>query len=556
MSNIELHPGISGLNEDSLCYSLYIQLYNNFFQAQIKKDTDHPWGIAEGDETSVRLRNTAYNFADAIAGAINKDDEGGVNGNILLDFLKKSGGDMFGKLTANTGFEAGIFNTRILETYYLNEQYGLRIYGNLNIGSDNLYIGGKQVIVYDKNTDKTCFSSSTFDFGQAAITSKGEILVGSDKSNGIFINPTGIQIAEYDVFHTGNANQTTIDWSMKDALIGGKLTVSGSTFLSGNLKACSGAELGINNKALISFSEENINTTGFISFATSYGILINNIPVLTRVSNTDIQLGAVGGDLLLGSANTQKTRLQANIATNDGEYILLTKYGGAYFPDSIQIRHNYGETLFSSYRKDNTDEGIIIHKRLRFTDTAAAYLYGKDKGIVFASNVNFIDSINGTQSIITYNTLLKYIESTSLYKDLSKKSASLVLATEADFINTDKPFEAKGHIGIDSSFTRLTDGALIFNNENYLLSSADGIKYFGNAYFIEDLSSERFSSGFAGSGWAIMKNKVFGHIAATFDELTVRKKMRIYELEVQKISATNGSLWISDNCKGDTVIKL
>ena len=70
------------------------------------------------------------------------------------------------------------------------------------------------------------------------------------------------------------------------------------------------------------------------------------------------------------------------------------------------------------------------------------------------------------------------------------------------------------------------------------------------------ISSERFASGFAGYGWAILPNLTTGNIAATFDELTVRKKMRIYELEVQKITATNGSLWVSDNCSGDTVIKL
>ena len=38
--------------------------------------------------------------------------------------------------------------------------------------------------------------------------------------------------------------------------------------------------------------------------------------------------------------------------------------------------------------------------------------------------------------------------------------------------------------------------------------------------------------------------------------LTVRKKMRVYELEVQKISVTNGSLWVSDSCSGDEVVEL
>lgn len=83
-----------------------------------------------------------------------------------------------------------------------------------------------------------------------------------------------------------------------------------------------------------------------------------------------------------------------------------------------------------------------------------------------------------------------------------------------------------------------------------------GIKHYGNSTFLGSLSSEYFASGFAGAGWAIIRNLTTGNVAATFDELTVRKKMRIYELEVQKISATNGSLWVSDNCSGDLVEKI
>jgi hypothetical protein len=139
---------------------------------------------------------------------------------------------------------------------------------------------------------------------------------------------------------------------------------------------------------------------------------------------------------------------------------------------------------------------------------------------------------------------------------LNRLSDSLNISTDADFILFEKPVEAKGHIGIDNSFTRITDGSLFFSNEHYLLSAADGIKHYGNAYFLSDLASERFSSGFAGSGWAIMHNRTTGNVSATFDELIIRKKMRIYELEVQKTGAANGSLWISDCCQGDTVIKL
>ncbi|UVV58158.1 hypothetical protein NXY28_17950 [Bacteroides thetaiotaomicron] len=66
--SVQLHPDIETLDKESLCYSIYAQLYHNFFNAQQKKDDEHPYGIEEGDETSLRLKNTAYGFASAIAG--------------------------------------------------------------------------------------------------------------------------------------------------------------------------------------------------------------------------------------------------------------------------------------------------------------------------------------------------------------------------------------------------------------------------------------------------------------------------------------------------------
>lgn len=64
--SVQLHPDIETLDKESLCYSIYAQLYHNFFNAQQKKDDEHPYGIEEGDETSLRLKNTAYGFASAL----------------------------------------------------------------------------------------------------------------------------------------------------------------------------------------------------------------------------------------------------------------------------------------------------------------------------------------------------------------------------------------------------------------------------------------------------------------------------------------------------------
>ena len=91
------------------------------------------------------------------------------------------------------------------------------------------------------------------------------------------------------------------------------------------------------------------------------------------------------------------------------------------------------------------------------------------------------------------------------------------------------------------------------SDNNYRLNISDGIKHFGNAYFIGNLSSERFSTGFAGEGWGIRKKIDTGNIEITADEAVFRKKIRAYEFEIQKISSINGSLWVSSSCSGDKV---
>ena len=55
-----------------------------------------------------------------------------------------------------------------------------------------------------------------------------------------------------------------------------------------------------------------------------------------------------------------------------------------------------------------------------------------------------------------------------------------------------------------------------------------------------------FASGFAGSGYRVDYGvSTAGRATAEFDDLTVRGRMRVYELLIQQIRATNGSLFVS-----------
>lgn len=550
--NIELHPDISQLDPDSLCYSIYSQLYNNFFNAQDKKDDTHPWGIVEGDDTSARLKNTAYSFAAAISGSVAGEGDSG-DGGILLGYLKKSGGDMAGVLRANYGFEAGIGNSRILYTYKNENNSGIQINGDIRIGGNNFYLGDEKVLAYNRLTATAHIQSTYLDTGNASIHSNGEIIFGS-KQSGVYISPSTVLVGSCPVYHSGNANQTAIDWKMKDGMISGDLKVTGSTTLNGTLHSLQGVELGSNGRSVLYINGEGTTLSGYLSFAVGYGIKINNIPVLIRANEKDIQLGAIGGDLLLANGHTNKIRLLAGLSDVDGDNILVSKYGAGYFPDALTVRHHYGNELLSSYRVDDMDEGIVIHRKLRFGTNNGIALQGNKERLDFISQVEYTSlEINETAKC---RTGFEHGISISLYRSLNRPSYSLFIKSDTDFINTNTPLEVKGHVGIEGSFTRLADNCLYFNSENYQLSVTGGIKYYGNAYFMNSLSSEYFSSGFAGSGWAILRNETTGNFSATFDEVTVRKKMRIYEMEVQKMYTTNGSLWVSDSCSGDKVEKL
>ena len=560
--SVQLHPDIETLDKESLCYSIYAQLYHNFFNAQQKKDDEHPYGIEEGDETSLRLKNTAYGFASAIAGAVTGEGGSG-SGGLLLDYLKKSGGDMTGKLSANYGFEAGIGNTRILETYSQDitdpegvvtaVEYGIRITGNLKVGGDSLHIGGRQLLRYDADKATATINASHIDFLDATVHSKGAWIIG-DEDTGIFISPTRLAVGGQDVYHRGNANTDTADWTMRDGMVRRNLTVRGSTVMDGGLKALQGVELGDKGKCLLSFSEEDVALGGFLSFLDGFGIRIRDVPVLLRTDKDKIQFGSIGGDLLLGGDHTPKIRLFSGISDVDGECLMLSPYGKACFPGSLTVRHNYGADLLSSYRVDTSDEGIVIHKRLRM-GTAEGFMFTGDRERVSLSS-EVIYEEEGKRTAIPHSTDFSHRPSVSCYAPQNRHSESFHIRTDADFVTVAVPLEAAGHIGIHASPTRITDRILYLTEALRLQAVEDGIRHYGNSVFTGALSSEFFSPGLSGSGWAVRRNRTTGGVSATFDEVVARRKFRAYEFEVKKTSVTNGSFWISDSCSGDTVEKL
>lgn len=73
----------------------------------------------------------------------------------------------------------------------------------------------------------------------------------------------------------------------------------------------------------------------------------------------------------------------------------------------------------------------------------------------------------------------------------------------------------------------------------------DNVRMYGDLVTSRSLTSPDFMSGFGGYGWRLDANTN----TLTVDYLVVRKAMKVYELVINKISATNGSIWVSNSSK-------
>ena len=122
-----------------------------------------------------------------------------------------------------------------------------------------------------------------------------------------------------------------------------------------------------------------------------------------------------------------------------------------------------------------------------------------------------------------------------------------------------------GDLHLDKSFTIKSDKLIKNLNANYLegLSSKEFAKknsdeiiggewQFDNnttfkkqTTFEDTLISPQFQDGFNGFGWRLDSKTN----TLTIDNLIVRKVMKVFELVVNKIKATNGSLWITNSSK-------
>lgn len=130
-----------------------------------------------------------------------------------------------------------------------------------------------------------------------------------------------------------------------------------------------------------------------------------------------------------------------------------------------------------------------------------------------------------------------------------------------DFVKSSAYLQAATYVQAGSYVSAVTyvDSPILQQAGNISVNSGINIYLNPTGFVSVGVSSGRairtpsFVSGFLGDGWQIDQGITAPGTNAEFDNLTIRGRMRVYELLIQRIRATNGSIFVSSVGKAATV---
>ena len=583
MAEATLNFDEKGIDKSSSLYELYNRFYEGMCAAgmvDVPDFTTNPPLTASGEVdislidkklseySTILIKNSAYMMANSIVTTISAGSGGGSAG---LGYLMRNGDNMAGRLGALHGFQAGYDNQLIFETIideadkkeacisgHLLVDENISIGGRLDLGNDGIYISGMNILNY---------SSNLLTISSAEMHLDGNVVVAGNFRLGIItMNNNGLFHGNDEYYYKGNCNVEDVDWQMCNGHVYGFLKVDGEATFNNMFTAVNGFELGAGEEKLFYSAHRNDGASDLqfaadLNLLAGYGLKFSdrNIIKVRGGSGNIVSFSAPGMILNLGDSDgelaTSKIALQAGIYNYSGDYQVVSQFGDGNFPNSLSAGcGNSGPVVLQTYYKSEDDCGVVLKKKVRL---------GSESGPSIDSRTNkdlnieapFVHMENSSEQTDYVRSSLSCKPTTSLFKDTGLEwSASLHFDTEGEFFTFNKPVEATNFSIISEKYkTRLLENALLLGDGIFLEGVPDGILHNGEAYFSTGTGSVKFASGFAGYGWNISENKLYGGISATFDELTIRRKMRVYELEVQKSTVTNGSFWVSDSCAGDDV---
>lgn len=594
----ELNPKIESTPKDSMTYELYQKFVDSFERAnkaEAPDFTNPPMKLNEDgsqaydpndpvvplvdvdeinrrvqEHAEIQAKNYAFDLADAIASAAGGSGSGGEgSGN---GFLPLAGGSMTGRLTAKYGVELGDNGNTLIRLghtgngnpigyFDLSMQIGgdVAATGKLELADVGIWFNRHQSIFIADQTLNIDYQKLKFT-GDTDIT--GVLTIGGLRLDGA----SGIRFDGNEFYHVGNSNNSDIDWSAKNLIVYGDATINGKTTLSDRLIALKGFDLGESgNKVLYSTDDGTKTHVNLSSDLTILG-LENGIRfdehyiIKTRsASNDAISFSAPGHIMNLGDSDdgvaTKSIALQSNFNTANNAITLITPQGAGLFLGLTAHTSASGNKVLETYFTDSIEQGVLFQHNATFGSKIGPTISSEHAENLTFGIPYFTDNESVGISAQKYHFSVNMAPTESLWLQNHGGVPTVEFATDTHFFRFSKPVEAQYFSVISRQYqTKLDEGAL-FLDKNLLIEAIGEttLHHTGNSTFDGDLSSPIFTSGFSGSGWGILKDGLTGSYGATFDELTVRKKSRFYELEVQKINITNGSWWVSDVCSGDIV---
>lgn len=503
----------------------------------------------------IQRQNAAYLFAYSIVTFGGNGTYTG-SGSSSSGYLSLGGGYMSGALYALNEFYAGANETVMLSV----TSDGVIIDDDTQL-SVKLISLGDEITIEGGDDEELTITSET-------VTIDGTLWIGN-----IEIDGSEIYISGKELYSADNANNEYTDWTMYNAYVYGDLSVEGASTFKGFLSALYGFELGVGETKLIYSIEadEETDTAAYISLSSDinieagYSLKLDNNEVLF-LEDDAVNIAAPGMVIKLGATvddvATDHISLRTSIYNYSDTYELITREGAGYFPNSLRAQYATGGDLVLSTYSGVNDNGVVFQEYVRIGDTdGPAFHADKDEDYVkLYVDLPYYNYDGDTTERVEITHELYYDSTVSAIDgDDATYDVSLNVKADANFITFVTPIQSTSYsIPSDTSKTLLKDSVL-YLAENLFVEGVTGetSNHFtvnGDTYFTGDIRSSGFSSGFSGYGWAVIDDD--GSYSATFDELTVRQKFRVYEMEVQKITATNGSLWVSDSCSGDSVTEV
>lgn len=176
---------------------------------------------------------------------------------------------------------------------------------------------------------------------------------------------------------------------------------------------------------------------------------------------------------------------------------------------------------------------VLILDSLEFIDDAKGYV--KRSG----------DTMTGTLTIKTTGAPL-IVASKELVKNLNAEYLGGHSASRFAVKILNEKIYGQWSFQKETTFNGVTKfNNKAIHNDNLVMDNADIVT-------TGSIGSPEFASGFQGYGWRFDAATQM----LTVDYLVVRKAMQVFELIVNQVKATNGSLWVTDSCEVEEVFQI